>query len=65
MMVFSYINRLFQFDQTSITLLLSDDAQAFPDQRVDKQFIGNPSDDDLLAAAQSDYDLAMSGILDG
>lgn len=64
-MVYEYINTIHQFGYTQNTLLLSDDADAFPQQRIDKQFEGTPSDEELLQAAQGDYDLALSGVIDG
>lgn len=56
MMIYQYINKITQYGDTQNTLLLSDDQDAFPPQRIDKLFKGIPSDDDLQIAAQTDYD---------
>lgn len=59
MMVYEYINGITQYGDTQNTLLLSDDQDVFPQQRIDKFFKGIPSDDDLQVAAQADYDSTL------
>lgn len=59
-MVYSYINSITQFGDTQNTLLLSDDEDLFPPQRIDKFFNGIPDDAALLSAAQIDYDLTLA-----
>lgn len=55
---FRYINKLKQFNSTSYTLILEDDAGIMPVIRNDKNFLDskfpNLSDSDLNAEAQKD-----------
>lgn len=62
-MVYEYINSIHQFGITQNTILLSDDEDLFPPQRIDKLFLGTPDEAELLAAAEVDYTLAISQYL--
>lgn len=59
-MIYEYINSITQYGDTQNTLLLSDNEDLFPPQRIDKFFKGVPDESALLAAAQSDYDLTLA-----
>lgn len=65
---YTYINKLRQFNSTSYTLILEDDAGIMPIIRNDKNFsdskFPNLSDSDLDAEAQKDINIYTQLYLD-
>ena len=65
---YRYINELKQFNSTSYTLVLEDDAGIMPEIRNDKSFLNskfpNLNDSDLNAEAQKDIEYYTQLYLD-